>query len=187
MPLTPIKQIDDELVRKITLGDHAAYKEIFLKYFPKVKYFIVHFLKSETIAEDLTQEIFVKLWENRTKLSCIQSFSSYIYRMAKNAILNYIEHKNVEKKFMEQLYEEEMGQSIEEELYARETELLIKLTVDRMPAQRKRIYQMSRDKGLKNEVIAEHLKISKKTVENHLNIALNEIKKTISLFALFFV
>jgi len=178
---------ESKLVENIALGDHAAYKEVFLKYFPKVKYFIAHFLKSETTAEDLTQEIFVKLWENRSKLASVQSFSSYIYRMARNATLNYIEHKNVEKKYFEQQYEEELGQSIEEELYARELELLVHLTVNHMPLQRKRVYQMSRDEGLKNEDIAEQLNISKKTVENHLNIALKEIRKIISLFALFFV
>ena len=176
-----------KLVKNIALGDHASYREIFLKYFPKVKYFIVHFVKSETIAEDLAQEIFVRLWENRIKLAAVQSFNSYIYRMAKNATLNYIEHKDVEKKYMEQQYEEELGQSIENELYARELELLVQLTVNHMPPQRKKIYRMSRDEGMKNEEIAEQLNISKKTVENHLNIALKEIKKTISLFALFFV
>ena len=181
--------INDEviLVRNIAMGDHASYKQIFLKYFPKVKYFIAHFVKSETIAEDLTQEIFVKLWENRLKLVSVQSFNSYIYRMAKNATLNYIEHKDVEKKYIEQQYENELGQSIEDEIYARELELLVQLTVNHMSSQRKRVYQMSRDEGLKNEEIAEQLNISKKTVENHLNIALKEIRKTISLFALFFV
>jgi RNA polymerase sigma-70 factor (ECF subfamily) len=181
--------VNDEakLVENIALGDHAAYKEIFLKYFPKVKYFIAHFVKSETIAEDLAQEIFIKLWENRFKLTSVQSFNSYIYRMAKNAMLNYIEHKDVEKKYMEQQYKDESWQSIENELYARELELLVQLTVNQMPSQRKRIYKMSRDEGLKNEEIAGQLSISKKTVENHLNIALKEIRKTISLLALFFV
>ncbi len=175
-----------KLAKKLALGDHVAYKELFMKYFPKVKYFIAHLVKSETTAEELAQEIFVKLWEGREKLASVQSCNSYIYRMAKNATLNYMEHKSVEKAYMEQ-YEGDMGQSIEEELYARETELLVQLTVNNMPPQRKKIYQMSREEGIKNDEIAEQLNISKKTVENHLNIALNEIRKTISLFAMFFV
>jgi RNA polymerase sigma-70 factor (ECF subfamily) len=58
-----IMSADDEikLIKNIVLGNHAAYKDIFLKYFPKVKYFIVHFVKSETIAEDLAQEILAPL------------------------------------------------------------------------------------------------------------------------------
>ena len=175
-----------KLIGKIALGNHNAYNEFFMIYFPKVKYFIFHFVKSEATAEELTQEVFVRIWENREKMASVQSVNSYIYRMAKNATLNYIEHQHVEKNYLGQ-YEANVGQSIEEELYARETELLVQLTVNNMPPQRKKIYKMSREEGLKNDEIAEQLNISKKTVENHLNIALNEIRKTISLFALFFV
>ena len=174
------------LIKEVARGSHSAYKELFLEYFPKVKYFIAHFVKSETVAEDLAQDIFVKLWENHEKLALVQSINSYIYRMAKNAMLNYIEHRCVEKEYMKQ-YGGEIGHTIESDaLYARETELLVQLTINNMPPQRKKIYQMSREEGLKNDEIAKTLNLSKKTVENHLNIALKEIRKAITLLALFF-
>ena len=145
-------------------------------------------MKSEPVAEDLAQDVFIIIWEKREKLVAVKSINSYIYRIAKNVTLNYIEHQYVEKKYMEQyVNEEDVGQSIEEDLLARETELLVQLTVNNMPSQRKKIYRMSREEGLKNDEIAEKLNISKKTVENHLNIALKEIRKAISLLALFFV
>ena len=178
---------ETNFAREIASGSHTAYKELFMTYFPKVKSFIVHFVKSEATAEDLAQEVFVRIWENREKLAPVQSVNSYVYRMARNATLNYIEHKQVEKKYMEQYEGDITDHSIEEELYARETELLVRLTVDSMPSQRKKIYLMSREEGLKNDEIAERLNITKKTVENHLNIALKEIRKAISLLALFFV
>ena len=174
------------LTKEIASGKHSAYRELFLTYYPKVKYFIAHFMKSDIVAEDLAQDIFFKIWENHEKLASVQSIDAYIYRMAKNTTLNYIEHQYVEKKYME-LYEEDIGQNFEDELYAKETELLVQLTVNNMPPQRKKIYLMSREEGLKNDEIAEQLNISKKTVENHLNIALKEIRKAITLLALFFV
>ena len=118
-------------IKELASGNHTAYKELFMTYFPKVKYFIVHFVKSEATAEELAQEIFVKLWENHKKLASVQSISLYIYRMAKNATLNYIEHQCVEKRYIEQ-YEADTGYTMEEELYARETELLVQLTVNNM-------------------------------------------------------
>ena len=66
-------------------------------------------------------------------------------------------------------------------------ELLEKLTVGRMPKKRKAIYEMSRREGLSNDEIAIRMGISKKTVENHLNLALKEIRKTLLLFASFFI
>jgi len=157
-----------------------------MKYFPKMKYFISHFVKSDAIAEELSQDIFMKLWENREKLNRIQSFNSYIYRMSKNIALNYLEHKYVEDTYLEN-YHGETEATIEGELYAREIELLEQLTINQMPAQRKTIYEMSRKKGMKNEEIATALGISKKTVENHLNLALKEIRKALILFASFFI
>ncbi|MDR0430256.1 MAG: RNA polymerase sigma-70 factor [Tannerellaceae bacterium] len=177
---------DAQYVQKLILGEHSAFKFLFMKYFPKMKYFISHFVKSDAVAEELSQDIFMKIWENREKLSKIQSFNSYIYRMSKNISLNYLEHKYLEDVYLES-YQEETETSIESELYAREIELLEQLTIDQMPSQRKMVYVMSRKKGMKNEEIAAVLGISKKTVENHLNLALKEIRKVLTLFIVFFI
>ena len=66
---------------------------------------------------------------------------------------------------------------IESELNAKELELIIAIAVERMPSQRRKIYQMSREQGLSNENIARELNISKRTVENHLTQALADIRK----------
>ncbi len=157
-----------------------------MKYFPKVKYFITHLIKSEAIAEELSQDIFVKIWSHKEKFNKVSNFNSYIYRMAKNAVINHFEHQYIEENYVQNyILPGETG--IEEEYYAKELELLIQLSINNMPPQRKKIYQMSRIEGLKNEEIAQKLNLSKKTIENHLNLALKEIKKTILLSSLFFI
>ena len=177
---------DMQYVRELVVGNHDAYKSLFMKYFPKVKYFIAHLIKSEAIAEELAQDIFMKIWENKDRLVSLQSFNAYIYRMAKNIALNYLEHKQIELLYLEN-HEGETVFSIEEDFYAKEIELLEQLTVNNMPPQRKTIYEMSRKKGYKNDETATELGISKKTVENHINLALKEIRKTLSLFSSFFM
>jgi RNA polymerase sigma-70 factor (ECF subfamily) len=177
---------DIQYVRELVLGNHSAYKSLFIKYFPKVKYFISHIVKSDAVAEELSQDIFMKIWENQERLSSLRSFNSYIYRMAKNISLNYLEHKYIENLYLEN-FQGETEYSIEEEFYAKEMELLEELTVNTMPSQRKIIYEMSRKKGYTNEEIATTLGISKKTVENHLNLALKEIRKSLLLFISFFI
>lgn len=172
-------------LQKIAAGDHSLFKELFMEYFPKVKYFIRHLIKDEVIAEELSQDVFVKVWENRERLVGIQLLGSYIYKIAKNATLDHIARMRKEKLFIER-YQSDTTYTIEENLYAEETELLIHLTVNIMPAQRKKVYEMSRKQGLSNDEIAAQLELSKKTVENHLNLALKEIRKTIQLLSLFF-
>lgn len=173
-------------IKELALGSHDAFRCLFMSYFPRVKYFIRHLTKSEPIAEELAQDVFMKIWEQREQLAIIESFSSYVYRMAKNMALNYLRHKYLEDTYLEE-YEGETEQTIEGELYAHEMELLEQLIVSRMPPKRKAIYEMSRKEGLTNDEIATRMDISKKTVENHLNLALKEIRKALLLFTSFFI
>jgi RNA polymerase sigma-70 factor (ECF subfamily) len=174
-------------VKAFSLEDKNAFRAIFLNYFPRVKGFISHLIKNEAVAEDLSQEIFINLWECRESLSCIRSFDAYIYRMAKNAVLNHVKRDSYHEEYIRhELFKPEEF-TIEEEIFAREIQLLVELTVSKMPEQRKRIYTMSRIEGIKNEEIAGRLNITRKTVENHLNAALKDIKKSISYLLLFFI
>ena len=77
----------------------------------------------------------------------------------------------------EKPFEEEAHDSPDEDLIAKDLQLLIDMVVANMPPQRKLIYQLSREAGLSNAEIAEKLDLSKKTVENHLNLALKELRK----------
>ena len=177
---------DTLYIKELVLGSHDAFRCLFMNYFPKVKYFISHLIKSEIIAEELAQDVFMRIWESREQLGAVESFNSYVYRMAKKMALNYLRRKYVEESYQEE-YEGETELTIEGELYAREIKLLEQLTVSRMPRKRKAIYEMSRREGLTNDEIATRMGISKKTVENHLNLALKEIRKTLFLFTSFFI
>ncbi len=107
--------------------------------------------------------------------------------MAKNAVINQIKRDLYHNEYIKYETAKSEDFSLEEEIFAKEIRLLIDLTVTKMPDQRRRIYNMSRVEGLKNDEIAEKLHISKKTVENHLNMALKEIRKSISFMLLFFI
>jgi RNA polymerase sigma-70 factor (ECF subfamily) len=174
--------MDDYLyVEKLAQDDHESFRWLFMRYFPKLKIFIAGFVKSEAIAEELSQDLFVKIWEKRKTLTAVQSFNAYIYRMAKNTVLNYFQHKYVKEKYIEQL-SSDSAMPADELFQAKETELLIQLTVSKMPTQRRKIFELSRKSQLKNEEIAQKLHLSKKTVENHLNLALKELRKSLKDF-----
>lgn len=177
---------EQEYINELSSGSHEAFRHLFMSYYSKVKNFTHYLVKVEVIAEELTQDVFCKIWENRDHLPNLRSFNQYIYRMAKNAALNYLEHKQVEDAYIAG-YNLRDEISVEDELDAKEIELLIMLTVQKMPEQRRRIFEMSRVEHLKNDEIAETLHISKRTVEAHLNVALNQIRKAIALSVVFFL
>lgn len=181
--------MDIETVKALQHGDHKAFEDIFLTYFDKVKYFLNGLLRSESDAEELAQDIFVNLWVNRQIIDPQKSLSTFIYTIARNTALNYLKHKSVEEAFINNCEDVSLegADSSDEILFAKEINLLIEMTVCRMPIQRKRIYQMSRNNGCSNDDIARKLGLSKKTVENQLSLALQEIRRVVSAMHIFFI
>ena len=104
---------------------------------------------------------------------------AYLFRIALNAFFRYIERSLLFKNYQSRQLSDDNSDlyEIESELNAKELELIIAIAVERMPSQRRKIYQMSREQGLSNENIARELNISKRTVENHLTQALADIRK----------
>lgn len=168
------------LLKQLGEGSHAAFDALFMFYQPKVKAFLKGFMKDDEETADMTQEIFYKIWINRNSISKVTSFKSYLFRMARNMIYDHYEHSLVEENYKEKLsLKPSYTDLIEDELYAKDLELLIDISISQMPEQRRRIFRMSRKEGLSNEEIADQLHINKRTVENHITQALADLRKAI--------
>lgn len=179
--------MEKEKVEALRNGNHKAFEGFFIAYFKRVKLFICGIIKSEADAEELAQDVFVKLWTNREAINIEKPLGAYLYTIAKNSALNFLKHKLIEQSYIENfLFSNEVA-TPEDELFAREISLLIEMTVNEMPVQRRKIYMLSREKGVSNGDIAKQLGVSKKTVENQLSLALQELRKVIMLFFLFFL
>ncbi len=180
--------IEENNIKALSKGDQKAFEALFLCYQPKLVYFLTGFLKDSELARDMSQDIFLSIWNNKEKFSEIKSFKAYIFKMGKNAIYNYYDHSLVNEKYVaEQLNCSADFENMEELIFAQQLQSLIDMTVNQMPSQRKLVYTMSRIDGLSNSKIAEKLNINKRTVENHLTIALANIRKTIKIFILLFI
>ena len=155
-------------IEAVSRGDEQAFESLFLHYFPRIKGFISGILQNEEEAEDISQDIFVSMWQNRDRLKEIENLNAYLYRIAKNTVFRHIERSLLFRDYQEQQtnnasFTSTDNDSIEEELYAKELEFLISVAVEKMPPQRKQIYRMSRVDELSNDEIATQLSISKRT------------------------
>lgn len=172
------------ILEQLSLGDENAFKELFMHYHQKVFLFVLGLVKSEEGADDLTQEIFIKIWTKRDLMKDVNSLDAYLFMVSKYTVYSYLK-KN--KAFFEDIETVKENQNLQsenphEELVAKDLSLLIDMIVESMPQQRKLIYTMSRKKGFTNQEISEKLNISRRTVENHLNLALKDIRKAILIF-----
>ena len=140
--------------------------------------------------EDISQDIFLMLWGNRSSLNTINNFKSYLFRVCKNAAYRHIERallfKNYQQKQAEKVVSTPENNETDDKIQLRELELLVAMVVEKMPPQRKKIYKMSRESGMSSDEIAQTLGINKRTVENHLSQALTDIRKVLFIAFILF-
>lgn len=175
-------RIDIKTLEALWHGDHKAFKIVFTTYYNKTKTFIYGYIKSESDAEELAEELFVNLWINRKSIDTSKSFDAWLHTIARNAAINYLNHKYIHLAYTNNFQNQDSHHSSEEDLIAKELGLLIDDIVGKMPEQRKQIYILSRNEGLNNTEIAERLNTTKRNVESQLSLALKEIRKAISTF-----
>lgn len=135
--------------------------------------------QSPEMTEDVIQDIFMKLWRNRTSLTEIESFSSYLFRMAQNQCITHFKRVAKEALILSQLERDaQPAQATTEDLMAlKEIQTQLHLAVNRLTPQQKLVFTLSRERGLKYEEIAAELNISPSTVKNHMIDALRIIRQ----------
>lgn len=173
---------ETECLIRIADDNSDAFGVLFRHYYPKTVIFLSAITGDESASEDIAQDIFLKVWTSRKALPGIRDFGAWLYVMSRNAALMQLRKKRPSTSIddleivIDGFIEERCELSLDRES--------IRRVVDRMPSRRKEIYTLSRERGLSNAEIAERLGIEKKTVENHLNLALKEIRDI--LIVLFF-
>lgn len=177
---------DEIISSKINNRDINEFERMFhLHFFCLVKY-AYKYVGTFADAQDLTQSVFLKIWELNGAWDPKGTVKSYLYTAVKNQCLNHIKHKKVVNRFqVEQYLAPKLSQmEMEWEEVDRETRLndSIKLALNKMPDKRREVFELSRDEGLTYSEIADVLGITKKTVENHMGNALKFLKEELSDF-----
>ncbi len=181
------------LICQLKAGKKQAFNQLFYKHQQKLFYFSYKLLHSRDDAEEIVQEVFIRVWEHRTTLKEDLPFEAFIIRIAKNLIYNKARHR-----VNEFAYKNYCMKHVPTTLHCTEQEVnynaLETLTTDfieKLPPKRKTIFVLSRMRGYSNKEIASQLNISVSTVENHINKALKSLKNhlyqhDVDLMALFF-
>lgn len=173
--------IDSQVVDLLKKGDMEAFEKVFHSFADRIYYFAFRYLRNQYDAEEIVQDVFVKLWENRENLNERLSFSGYLFTIARNTIFNQNRKKVNEKAYQDYVmaYMDRSTCKTEDELIYSDIKAIIDKVVDELPPQRQLIYKMSREQGLSYREIANELNLSERTVEAHIRLALKTLTQVL--------
>lgn len=176
----PEKEIEIEraAIRLLIGGDQQAFTDLYNIYAEKIFYFSLKFLKTVEDAENLTQEVFVKIWETRERLNPDNSFNAYIFTITRNAIFNIHRKKMNEIAYLDQLSEvfDYSESRTEKDFHFNELRAQIDQCVEKLPNMRQKVFILSRFDGLSHKEISQKLGIAEKTIATHIRLALQSLR-----------
>lgn len=171
---------ETEWILALKEGDLVAFNHLFDRYGKRLFHFSIGYLKSTENAEEIVQEVFMRIWENRLELSAQKSLEAYLFTIARNGILNTIRKSKSEQAYLNYT-KINSGKNVllDEELNFNELEEAYHQVIEQLSPRRKEIFLLSREQSFSNVEIAEKMNISVKTVENQMTSAISEIRKNL--------
>lgn len=171
--------VPKNILLRLSNDDEKAFEFIYWKYNVHVYNFANSLLYSPKIAQDITQNVFLKIWEKRHEINPEQNFNAYLFTIARNMVYKETEQKLLAEQSLRQLQEEEdvLDMSTIQTLDYHFTEELCRSLVEELPPARREIFKLSRFERLSNKEIALRLFISERTVETQLYRATRFLKR----------
>ncbi|MFV8326228.1 RNA polymerase sigma factor [Flavobacterium sp. ZS1P14] len=164
------------LLLSIAAGDELSYTLLVERHWQKVLQHALTFVKSYSIAEELTQDVFIQIWEKREKLSDVNSFDNYLFIVSRNLIISHIRKKLIETTSLKEEKLQEMFFKPDEQYEFKELVEIINEGAALLPEPRRSVFLLSRIEGRDADYISKELGIAKRTVRWHLVQALNFLR-----------
>ena len=170
---------DSEIAGRIRKGDKAVFESLFRSSYVYLVKYARTLIKDQDTAEEIVQDLFVRIWQDREKIKIDSSLNGYLFRSVHNRCLHHIEHNKVVGRHAESFIPESSTSDEEpaEMLHYKDLQHKIARILERLPERCGKIFCMNRFEGLKYSEIAEKLSVSVKTVEANMGRALKEFRK----------
>ncbi|GAB4418005.1 MAG: RNA polymerase sigma-70 factor [Bacteroidia bacterium] len=177
-------QDDHYLLQLLSQADDSrAFACLFNRYHPQLRLYAIKLCASPEQADEIVSDVFVNIWRSRHLMATCRCFKSYMYAATRNRTIDYLrsrKHRPILEP-VEAVDEDLHPEYSPEELIIKdEAEVQIKAAIDCLPPQGRRVFQLSRDEGMKYREIADHLHVSIKTVETHMRRSLIALRQELA-------
>jgi len=180
----------DNILIRLKNGDELAYKYLYNQYYSKLCRVANFYVKETFISENLVGDLIFAMWENREKLDTIESLNSYLFTSIRNRCFNYLKQAHVKREIsFSKVQENQLIYSLDSEndlpvgiLIEKELEDKIELSINHLPQQTKKVFQLKRTEELSYEEISSQLNISVNTVKYHMKSALQILRVELATY-----
>ncbi len=166
-------------VKCLAVGDEKAFVALYNKYHRHIYYSALKLIQSESLAQDITQNVFLKVWDNRSKLDPAQNFSAYISTICRNAIFDMFKRATYEQTVKDKLKQFAIisENELEEEDFYEEYKKILEDAIKSLPTQRRIVFERCKLQEQSYEEVAKSMGISRSTVQDHIVKANKTIKE----------
>jgi RNA polymerase sigma-70 factor (family 1) len=178
LPTTPLHN-EKELLSLLKRGDQKAFTQLYHLYSEPLYLNLLKLLKSKPLAEEKLQEIFILLWEKRETINIRSGFSSYLYRIGENKVIDFFREAKRDRRLYEQLKAATSEQYLypERDLYNLEYTGLLQKALATLPPQRKRVFEFCKLQGKSYHEVSQLLGMSSSTINDHIVKATHSIRQ----------
>ena len=177
-----VNKSNSELLLLIQKDDRVAFYNIYERYSKRLYGFVLRYIKQKEDAEEIVQEVFVKIWESRHKIDAYSSFESFLFTIAYNTTISLLRKRTNEKKYLEHLksiQQPNNSPDLIDEIQFNELNDRVQSLLNELTPRQKEIFLLSRETGLTHDEIANKLDISVNTVKKHMTNTLTFLKTQI--------
>ncbi len=169
---------EKNLLVRVSERDESAFRIIFDAYHAQILTFANKYLKSRQLAEEVTQEVFLKIWNLGDKLNSVNDLENYLLTITRNRTFDILRQLKREVRYVQPIGEvDDVRENItEESILLSDTRQLLERGIALLPPQQKQVYKLCHQQGLKYEEAAKELGISPQTVHRHMKLALKSLR-----------
>ncbi len=162
---------EKSLLLQISEGNEKAFRSLFGAYYERLFHYVFSFTKSRQVSEELTMDVFLKIWIGRDIIPQIEKFDAFLFRVAHNKSIDFLRSVAKDPRFQVLLWEQiQMANNTQADttLILHEYEAKLREAVSLLSPQRKKVYLLSREQDMTHDQIATQLNLSRNTVNNHI-------------------
>ena len=168
---------EKELLEKLRENDKDAYLRLYSHYRAPIYHFISRFVKSPFYAEDILQDVFLKIWEIRSRINPELSFKAYLYRICRNLVYKFLKKAATDETILAHTmhFFQPATDDVELTLQWKEYEQKIQEAVAQLPPKRQMVFRLCREENKSYDEVSNELGISRNTVKEHMVLAMKNI------------